>query len=401
MLVSALTVNAATLTCQQISDTSLSISQFSTSEIEIRCSASGGTVSNVQITTNSDPSTGLTISSSQTISSSISSGSSSTAKWSVTGDSPNTYSVSYTISSDGTESWSGASTTSVEVPTPAQLTVEYVLPPSLFTPSVETLDFRMTNIGGTTASNVKMRLNSSNGYIGSQVDYPTTIAAGASASYSWTNTTGFNESGTYTTTVYLGSTKNDAVTATVNAAGGNITQNVGWNMMSLSSNPSNKTVPSVLSNIWDNLTIVWGYNASESNENLRWLKYDPDALDPSSNTLQEFDIYSSYWVRTDAEVDISISGDAHSTTNVSLYTGWNMAGYPANTNADVNDSITSIVNDIVIIWSYDSSESDEVDKWKKFDPTALDPSSNTLENFTTGSGYWFRMSAPQNFSINW
>jgi hypothetical protein len=78
-----------------------------------------------------------------------------------------------------------------------------------------------------------------------------------------------------------------------------------------------------------------------------------------------------------------------------------MAGYPANTNADVNDSITSIVNDIVIIWSYDSSESDEVDKWKKFDPTALDPSSNTLENFTTGSGYWFRMSAPQNFSINW
>ena len=208
-LLAIFTVNAATLTCQQISDTSLDIPQFSSKTIEIQCSASGGTVSNVQITPNSNPTTGVSITSSETISSSISDSSSGTGKWSVEGDSPNTYSISYTISSDGTESWTGASTTQVEVTSPAQLQVSYVSAPSEYT-SGDTLDVMISNIGGTTANSVKLQLNS-----GSKKSYPTSISAGSSASYSWTSSTGYSTNGTFLTKVYISDTLHDSDTTIV------------------------------------------------------------------------------------------------------------------------------------------------------------------------------------------
>jgi PGF-pre-PGF domain-containing protein len=204
-----MSVNAATLTCQQITDSELSIPQFSSETIEITCTASGGTVSSIQITPNSDPSSGLTISSTQTISSSLSDSASGTARWSVTGDTPNDYTISYTVQSDGTNSWTGSDETDVEVPSEAQLTVSYEDVPSTYV-SGDTLDFSISNIGGTTAINVKIKLNS-----GSKQSFPTTIAAGATTSYSWDSDDGYDSAGTYVTYVYMGSTLHDSVSDSV------------------------------------------------------------------------------------------------------------------------------------------------------------------------------------------
>ncbi|MCF7872060.1 PGF-pre-PGF domain-containing protein [Candidatus Woesearchaeota archaeon] len=203
------TAQAATLNCQQTTSASISIPQFSTSNIEIRCTASGGTAANVQITPNINPSSGLTLTNSQTMSTSISDQSSSTAKWTVSGDSPNTYEVSYTISSSATNAWSGADETAVTVTSPAQLTVEYQNPPSAYATG-DSLDIKISNIGGTTANNVKIKLNTE-----STRSFPTSIAAGASASYSWSSTTGYDAADTYTTYVYLGDTLQDSVTTIV------------------------------------------------------------------------------------------------------------------------------------------------------------------------------------------
>ena len=208
-------VNAATLTCQQVSESELSVPQSSTDIIEIRCTASSGSVSNIQITPNSDPSSGLDISSTQTISSSLSDSSSSTAKWEIEGQTPNSYDVSYTVQSDGTNSWTGASTTDVTVTSGAQLSVTYNDAPSTYS-SGDTLDVEIENIGGTTANNVKLKLNS-----GSTVSYPTTIAAGATASYSWDSDSGYDSADTYTTYVYVGSTQHDSIATVVAVAGDN------------------------------------------------------------------------------------------------------------------------------------------------------------------------------------
>ena len=188
VLITAMTatgVHAATLTCEQVSDSELTITQFSSSTVEIKCSASGGTVSNVQISPNGNPSNGLTITNTQSMSSSLADQTSATAKWRITGDLPNDYELSYTLSSDGTEGWSGPSTTDVSVPSAAKLTVSYVNPPSSYVNGDE-LNVKITNIGGTTANNVKLKLNS-----GSLTSYPSSIAAGASASFSWSSASGY------------------------------------------------------------------------------------------------------------------------------------------------------------------------------------------------------------------
>ena len=291
LILSTMAVQAATLTCQQISSASLSVPQFSSKTIEIKCTASGGTVSGLLITPNSNPSTGLTIASTQTMSSSISSGSSTTGKWSVTGDSPNTYSVSYTVSSDGTSSWTGASTTAVTVPSAAQLTVDYVLPPSIFTPTVETLDFKINNIGGTTANNVNMKLYLGSTQVGTAT-YPTTIAAGATASYSWTNSTGFNESGTYTTEVYIGEVFHDNVTTAVNTPSSNLSQNTGWNLISLTKIPVNNSPVAVFADVVGNIERVWGMTSTG------WKRYTPGGTD----YIQEMSVEYAYWIKTTDDI---------------------------------------------------------------------------------------------------
>ncbi|MBU0530625.1 MAG: hypothetical protein KKC05_03035, partial [Nanoarchaeota archaeon] len=327
MILSTMAVQAATLTCQQISSASLSVPQFSSKTIEIKCTASGGTVSGLLITPNSNPSTGLTIASTQTMSSSISSGSSTTGKWSVTGDSPNTYSVSYTVSSDGTSSWTGASTTAVTVPSAAQLTVDYVLPPSIFTPTVETLDFKINNIGGTTANNVNMKLYLGSTQVGTAT-YPTTIAAGATASYSWTNYTGFNESGTYTTEVYIGEVFHDNVSVSVLTAADGYNQTIGWNLISLPREADDMSASVVLADISSAFEIIYRYDGGST-----WKSYDGAFGAP--DTLSTLSVERGYWLKTSDDVTLNISGTVPSSTTMPLVVGWNLIGYPSTDSKNV------------------------------------------------------------------
>jgi len=256
-------VTAATLTCEQVTDTSLSITQFTDKNIEINCMASGGTVSNIQITPNSNPSLGVTITNSKTISSSLTDQSSDTAKWTINGDSPNTYVISYTVTSSGTNSFDGASTTEVVVNSYAQLNVEYVDAPTTYT-SGETLDFKITNIGGTTANNIKLQLNSED-----KVDYPSTISPGASASYSWTSGLGYEASGTYTTKAYIETTLQDSVVTTVNTASNDDPQEPGSSSSSSSSSSSTSGInPWEVAGINETSTILFDSSEVTINGNI-------------------------------------------------------------------------------------------------------------------------------------
>ncbi|MFH0876425.1 MAG: hypothetical protein V1859_10895 [archaeon] len=380
LFVLVFSASAATLSCQQISETSQSIPQFSSSTIEIRCSASGGTVSNIQITPNSNPSTGLTITSSQTISSSISDQSSSTAKWSATGDSPNTYTVSYTVSSDGTNSWSGASTTTVSVPSPAQLSVEYVLPPSIFAPAVETLDFQITNIGGTSATNVKMKLNN-----GSLYTYPTSIEAGASASYSWTNSTGFNVSGEYTTYVYIADTLHDSVTATVLTGEEGINATSGWSLISYPKQPDNTSVVHAVEDISSIFTIIYRYDGG-----VTWKSYDGPGGSP--DTLTTISSAKGYWLKTTQSTQLNFTGTEVSSMQINLTSGWNLIGYPKSTTTNLTTTMADILNNVDTIFRFDGGVT-----WKSYDGPGGSP--DTLTTLTPGKGYYVKMNNADTLSV--
>lgn len=366
--------SAATLTCQQITETSLSISQFSSTEVEIQCTASGGAVAQIQLVANSDPSQGLTISPTQTISSTLSSGSSGTAKWNIEGDTPNSYDLSYTVFSDGTNAWSGTSETSLEVKSPAKLTVEYVLPPSIFTPTVETLDFKISNIGGNTASNIKVQLND-----GTKYTYPTTIGADSSSSYSWTNSTGFNESGTYTTKVYIGDVLHDSATIAVTHASESINQTNGWNLFSVPRSPSNTSVAAVLDSIDGQYDDVFAWNGSGQN----WMSYN--ALFPAFATLDEINETMGVWVRiTDSEAQLNVTGDSVTSVSMTLYPGWNLIGYPL-TAKNVSVALSSIDGQYDDVWTFDGST--------PLNYNALFPAFADFEQLESTKGYWVRVTA--------
>lgn len=380
-------VQAATLTCQQVSSANLEISQFASKTVEIRCTASGGTVSNIQITPNSNPSTGLTIANSQSMSSSISDQSSSTGKWTVTGDSPNTYTISYTISSSGTNSWTGASTTTADVQSTAQLTVEYVLPPSIFTPTVDSLDYRITNIGGTTATNVKMALYNGATLVYGPTDYPVVegIAAGATTALQWTNQTGFNESGTYTTKVYIGEILHDSATTTVNAAGGSsssVNQTTGWNLQSLPKSPTNNSVGAVLSSLSGKFQSAHVWDA----ENTTWLDYDAIFSEWAEFSL--IDETKGFWLYiTQEEAQLNVTGTDVSSVNITLYPGWNLIGYPLSTTQNVTDALTSISGQYDDVWTFSGTTA------LNFNP---DPDFQVFADFTQmeqANGYWVRVTA--------
>lgn len=211
LLATLAVANAATLTCEQVTSSSLTIPQSSSQNIQIRCTASGGTVGSVQITPNSNPSSGIVITNTQSIATSISDSTSSTGTWSVRGDSPNSYTVSYTVTSDGTESFTPPATTSITVTSPAQLIVSYMNAPSIFVEGGN-LNYKIQNIGGTDASNVKVKLNS-----GTIRSFGSTVTAGGQASGTWTSSTGYSQAGTYTTYVYNGDTQHDSAITTVSS----------------------------------------------------------------------------------------------------------------------------------------------------------------------------------------
>lgn len=384
MLVVTLCVSiahAATLTCQQVSDTEISISEFSSKTIELLCTASGGTVSNIQITPNPDPSQGLTFSSTQTMSSSISDGSTGTAKWSVTGDAANAYEVTYTISSDGTNKWSGLSETDIDVLTPAQLTVTYQLPPSLWTPTVTELDYKISNIGGADATNVKVKLNNN-----AVIDFGKTISGKSSASGQWTNASGFNQSGTYTTYVYIGDVLHDNVTTTVNVGAQNLSQTEGWNLISLPRIPSSFDPDTVFSDIADSVVRVWGFNRNDG-----WQKYVPGG----SSTLTTMSVDYGYWLKTSSAVGLNFDGDPHTGATINLSSGWNLLGFPSSTdNVTVTTQIASIVSDLDLIWGFNGTT------WLKHNPDNYDAgNAYHLHKFQQGYGYWYKMSADANITF--
>jgi hypothetical protein len=383
----ATTVNAATLTCQQISDPSIEIPQFSSYVIEVSCSASGGSVSNIQITPNPSPGTGLTITSSKVISSTIGDQQSASAKWSVAGDTPNTYSMSYQLVSSGTNSWNGASTTAIEVPAQAQLVLEYVLPPSLYDPSVTVLDFKITNIGGTTANNIKLKLNDYD-----TVNYPTTINAGASASYAWTNETGYNESGVYTTKVYIGDTLHDSAAASVLTPEDARELYSGFNLISLKKVPSNSAITSVLSSIEGNYTKVWRWNTTEEN----WDTYIPALGEGFTQTLETMSVGEGYWIKTTSEgVSLDESGSYPTTTNIDLIADFNLIGFPSTTNQSIATALTSIDGNYDKVWRWNTT----LTNWDTYIPALGEGFTQTLETMIVGEGYWIKMSAEDTLTI--
>ena len=150
--------------------------------------------------------------------------------------------------------------------------------------------------------------------------------------------------------------------------------------------PVDTALTAVLSSIEGKYDLVYAYRASDVAD--PWKKHNTAA--PSFlNDLTEIDETMGLWIRTTEAVTLTVLGSVTSSTDISLYTGWNLVGYPSQTTRPIAEALASIEGKYDLVYAYDAS--DVADPWKKYNVAA--PSFlNDLTEMVPAWGYWIRVS---------
>ncbi|UCG70991.1 MAG: right-handed parallel beta-helix repeat-containing protein [Thermoplasmata archaeon] len=151
----------------------------------------------------------------------------------------------------------------------------------------------------------------------------------------------------------------------------------GWNLVSLPRIHSDTYLPTILQSIEGRYDAVQWYNITDNND--PW-KHNHISKPSNLNDLNEINHTMGLWVHiTDpGGTTLVVFGDVlTSTQNISLYPGWNLAGYPSTTDKVRISALNNVLFDTEVdaIWTYNAT----TQKWKEI--TASD-------NFEVGRGYW-------------
>lgn len=144
----------------------------------------------------------------------------------------------------------------------------------------------------------------------------------------------------------------------------------GWNLISLPLQPSDTSISTVLNDISGKYLIVWSY------VNGAWKKHQPGK--PSDLTTLEAG--RGYWIYMSESKSLTITGQPASPSAIQLGNGWNLTGWNPQSSASASDSLSTISDKYLIVWSYVNGA------WKKYQPGK--PSD--LNTFEPGYGYWIK-----------
>jgi hypothetical protein len=153
-----------------------------------------------------------------------------------------------------------------------------------------------------------------------------------------------------------------------------------WNLISLSVNPADNALQSVLESVWGNVNSVWTYDSNPG-----WRRYvaaGPDFL----NTLITMESGRGYWINTKDAATLTVTGSQIDDTAVELFLGWNLVGYSYQVIRDRATALASISEECASIWTYDSA----TQQWLRYvegTPDFL----NTLTQLEPGRGYWINV----------
>ena len=155
----------------------------------------------------------------------------------------------------------------------------------------------------------------------------------------------------------------------------NLSFNEGWNQVSFNVGMDNTTIRTVLSSVFDNVSLIQGNGASF---NPNW----PDSL----NTLKNFDNISGFWVKMASATNLSISGPALdvSKTTITLDEGWNNISYVPSSPANIRNVLATALAGGKIELIINGSGN--------FNPSNPDVL-NSLKTMNPGEGYWVKAKA--------
>ena len=153
------------------------------------------------------------------------------------------------------------------------------------------------------------------------------------------------------------------------------------NLISFYTLPNDTSVPSVISDISENLTGIVGESFSSQNNNGVW-----------EGSLINFDTYSGYWLRMTSESDVLlITGPPPNPNKIyELDSGLNLISFPTNGSVSVPDGIDdSIENEIPFVIGESKAAAQLNGQWV-----------GSLTEFEGGKGYWINSNIALDFQYN-
>ncbi len=154
----------------------------------------------------------------------------------------------------------------------------------------------------------------------------------------------------------------------------NINLNTGWNLSSLSLQPADTNITSVLESISGKYLSVWAYMDGS------WRAYDPNS--PGFSDLTTMEAGKGYWLNMTEAATLTVSGSTPS-NSIELVKSWNLVGYNSQTAKPIADCMSSIEGRYDSVSTYDPYE----ETWLQYVPDAL-PFLSNLEFMQPGRGYW-------------
>lgn len=147
-----------------------------------------------------------------------------------------------------------------------------------------------------------------------------------------------------------------------------------WNLISIPNVAENTPIEDALGPIMDDVVTIWTYVDGV------WKYYNPD--NPNTSTLLEVKPGQGLWLNMSDNAELYIP-EAVPVDAVNLSHGWNLVGLNSAAILNMPQAISSILDNIISIWTYQDS------KWKVYDPD--NPEFSDLTTLKPGYGYWIKV----------
>jgi hypothetical protein len=183
-----------------------------------------------------------------------------------------------------------------------------------------------------------------------------------------------NQNGTLTVTYEFPETEDEPSNTHV------IDLKAGWNLVSFNLIPDDDSIEVILADIIDDVLLVYAWDATKSDS---WMRYVP--LAGFGNTLAKLNNEMGFWINMAKDETLTITGTPPTATDIKLYKGWNLIGYPARNDVAIPGALTAIDEKYDLILAYKAFDTD--DPWKLYDPSAPGYA-NDLTTMAPGWGYW-------------
>lgn len=220
--------------------------------------------------------------------------------------------------------------------------------------------------------------------------YTASVTLTAAQGYAFTNTTSATVNGQTATSVTLNGDGTLTVTFTFSEtedAPSNthaIALKAGWNLVSFNLIPNDdNSIEVILADIFDDVLLVYAWDATEAGS---WMRYAP--LAGFGNSLAALDNTMGFWINMKKDATLTITGTQPTGTDITLYEGWNLIGYPVQNADAIPDALTAIDNKYDLILAYKAFDTE--DPWKLYDPDAPNYA-NDLATMAPGWGYWIHI----------